>query len=281
MTEKSHLNFAQLILKLLDSIAVEEYALGHLINAEAEKIQNVKTTPANLGEVIELQNSVNQIMKSVIKKQIILQTKLELVLKMFEIKPPIPDPPPDIACIKTDKVYESCQEIKMNEHKIDLSSIAKGDITSVSCREVELLDDEVYPIVCKKLPGSNRAQVSFYYRVHLLYEDQKSTSKFVSQPFFYKQTVVMSERIREKEFAVQCEIFLECVKCFPAGKAEIICCVNKLMVFKLTAMVQLLVPEYGFCPAPEPCETHDCTDTSGVRPQWPPYIGPIEWEGEK
>lgn len=70
---------------LLASIAFEELGLAHLINAEAEKIQYALGTltevtpevPPTLDELIELNQSVNGVLRSAIKTQMLLQFKLE------------------------------------------------------------------------------------------------------------------------------------------------------------------------------------------------------------
>ncbi len=69
---------------LLVSIALEETALAHIINAEGEKIQATATmmeegtmTPE---EVIDFQQSVARVMQTAIKMQMLLQFKLENTL---------------------------------------------------------------------------------------------------------------------------------------------------------------------------------------------------------
>ncbi|MFJ3387591.1 MULTISPECIES: collagen-like protein [unclassified Lysinibacillus] len=71
---------------LLASIAIEELGLGHIINAEAEKIQYAVGTlpglsvPATLNELLEVNASVQTTIQGLIKKELLLQTKLENIL---------------------------------------------------------------------------------------------------------------------------------------------------------------------------------------------------------
>ena len=73
---------------LLESIALEETALAHYINAEAEKVQQI----SNLIErhkcspemAMKLQDSIRRSMRLPIKKQMLLQFKMEDILEMLE-----------------------------------------------------------------------------------------------------------------------------------------------------------------------------------------------------
>jgi hypothetical protein len=77
---------------LLASIAFEELGLAHIINAEAEKIQFVLGTlngvhlSPTIEDLIALNESVDTTLKNVIKKEMLLQFKLEEVLEI----PPSP-----------------------------------------------------------------------------------------------------------------------------------------------------------------------------------------------
>ncbi|WP_127585514.1 hypothetical protein [Paenibacillus koleovorans] len=72
---------------LLASIALEELALAHIVNAEAEKIQFVLgtlgtgVTPApTISQLLLVNDSVRRTMQDVIKKEMLLQFKLENII---------------------------------------------------------------------------------------------------------------------------------------------------------------------------------------------------------
>ncbi|SFM28318.1 hypothetical protein SAMN03159341_12415 [Paenibacillus sp. 1_12] len=74
---------------LLASIAIEELGLGHIINAEAEKIQYAVgtlpglTIPATISDLLAIDASVKHTLQEVIKKEMLLQSKLETVLSVY------------------------------------------------------------------------------------------------------------------------------------------------------------------------------------------------------
>jgi hypothetical protein len=90
----------QTIPLLLSSIALEELALAHIINAEAEKLQfvlgtldtGVTFTPAevSLGDLLDVNASVQRTLRDVIKKEMLLEFKFENVLDLIPIIPTLP-----------------------------------------------------------------------------------------------------------------------------------------------------------------------------------------------
>lgn len=72
---------------LLSSIALEELGLSHIINAEGEKLQYVLGTlpgvtspPATISDLLAINNSVQNTMKTILKNEFLLQSKLEAIL---------------------------------------------------------------------------------------------------------------------------------------------------------------------------------------------------------
>ncbi|WP_419959854.1 hypothetical protein [Psychrobacillus sp. BM2] len=78
---------------LLASIALEELGLAHIINAEAEKIQYVLgtipglTPRATLDQILAVNDSVEDMLDLVIKKELLLTSKLKEVINSI---PPTP-----------------------------------------------------------------------------------------------------------------------------------------------------------------------------------------------
>jgi hypothetical protein len=71
---------------LLLSIALEEISLAHIINAEAEKLQEVLDKNCKLDDLLEVNEAVTKALRTVIKKEILLQFKFENVLELIKDK---------------------------------------------------------------------------------------------------------------------------------------------------------------------------------------------------
>ena len=80
---------------LLASVACEEFGLARLIDAEAEKIQHIlgdhkksshPKPPVTLDEILAVNKAVDQVLRDIIKKELLLLMKLESVLA--DKKPP-------------------------------------------------------------------------------------------------------------------------------------------------------------------------------------------------
>lgn len=71
--------------KLIHSIALEEMALAHLINAEAEKTQTVAKGPVTTftpDEYIHFQRSLAEVLTKIVEKEKLLLKKLRLLLHL-------------------------------------------------------------------------------------------------------------------------------------------------------------------------------------------------------
>lgn len=89
------LNREEAITLLLASIALEEMGLAHIINAEAEKLQHVlQDKDACLHDLVAVNSSVEWVIKSVTKLQLLLQDKLDTVARLLEKHEPCSRPRP-------------------------------------------------------------------------------------------------------------------------------------------------------------------------------------------
>ncbi|PPA68929.1 hypothetical protein [Jeotgalibacillus proteolyticus] len=63
---------------LLSSIAMEEIALSHILNAEGEKLQLfLKTCPKHLDDFLLINESINKTLRTIVRSQLLLEMKLE------------------------------------------------------------------------------------------------------------------------------------------------------------------------------------------------------------
>ncbi|GAB6990183.1 hypothetical protein [Paenibacillus pini] len=68
---------------LLSSIAMEEMGLSHIINAEGEKLQRiVQSEDSNVKDILDINESVERMLRNIIKNQMLLQFKLEDIIKL-------------------------------------------------------------------------------------------------------------------------------------------------------------------------------------------------------
>ena len=73
--------------ELMHSIALEELAIAHLLNVEAEKVQTVaaqRVTTFTPDEFIALQHAVAKVLEMVVEKERLLLKKLRLLLAHLE-----------------------------------------------------------------------------------------------------------------------------------------------------------------------------------------------------
>ncbi|WP_326240819.1 hypothetical protein [Alkalihalophilus marmarensis] len=97
----------QVALLLLASIAFEELSLAHIMNAEGEKLQYALGTLENggglaedldLDDLLAVNRSVERMLRTVIKKEMLLQFKLEDILDSGLLNGNGPTPPPVFEC---------------------------------------------------------------------------------------------------------------------------------------------------------------------------------------
>lgn len=72
----------QAIADIIESIALEETGLAHIINAEGEKIQKALCLSKDIDDLVAVNESVKDTLVNIIKLQMLLQFKLEEVGKL-------------------------------------------------------------------------------------------------------------------------------------------------------------------------------------------------------
>jgi len=75
----------EVVYLLLSSIALEEISLSHIMNAEGEKLQRMlQMEHLTLDDMLRVNKSVERMLRSVIKNQMLLQFKLEDVIDLVD-----------------------------------------------------------------------------------------------------------------------------------------------------------------------------------------------------
>ncbi len=69
---------------LLQSIALEEAALAHILNAEGEKLQKVISMDCNHKDLIEINKSVEDMVDKITSLEMVLKSKLELITPILD-----------------------------------------------------------------------------------------------------------------------------------------------------------------------------------------------------
>lgn len=68
----------QAISDIIESIALQETGLSHILNAEGEKIQKIVAIATNPDQLLAVNRSVESMISAVSRLEMILQSKLEL-----------------------------------------------------------------------------------------------------------------------------------------------------------------------------------------------------------
>ena len=77
--ECNHIDKCCAASSLLQSVALEEAAIYHILNAEGEKLQKGISLSCNLNELIEINKSVENMVDKLITLETVLKTKLDLI----------------------------------------------------------------------------------------------------------------------------------------------------------------------------------------------------------
>jgi hypothetical protein len=174
----------------------------------------------------------------------------------------------------TEKVYDECKSTQVNEEEFIVMAKADNPVVRAECKKVKLLKD---PVCDDSQPG--RVRVTFTYGVKIKVFFENDTSTTLSRDVTVIKNFNVS-RAGEEGLGVHCVIpFIECLRCSVESEEEaeygkikttLVCCVANLIVIKLTATVQLLIPAYGYSPEPPDCD-EVLDEGSDFDPPWPPF----------
>ena len=75
---------------LIQSIALEETAISHILNAEGEKLQKAISLSCSIKDLLEINKSVENMVDKITTLETVLKTKLDLVRPILDgcDKPP-------------------------------------------------------------------------------------------------------------------------------------------------------------------------------------------------
>ncbi|ANB60800.1 hypothetical protein [Anoxybacteroides amylolyticum] len=124
------------VLLILVSIAFEELALAHIMNSEAEKLQaalgtlhaNSNPLAETLEDLLNINRSVERMLRTVIKKEMLLQFKLEDAIEFFLTVTPPPTPGGACDC-STTFVFNDCattSQVRMGGNLTSRKGTASG-----------------------------------------------------------------------------------------------------------------------------------------------------------
>ncbi|MFZ5942979.1 MAG: hypothetical protein ACOYVD_02640 [Bacillota bacterium] len=189
-----------------------------------------------------------------------------------ELGIPVCPPPTEIDIIKVKKVFNECMHTQVEEVEID--GFTPGLTTQAS--EAECATTTVRNINCTSVNG-DIVRVTFDLEVCSRVPLDAGGFETECETISVTKTLRV-DRAGEEGLSLQCHVFPTCLFCFISernpgnnGVEEVTCCVGLLVLVKVEAEVQLLIPTYGY-PAPPP----ECGEFLGecptdFTPEWPPY----------
>ena len=82
--ECAHIDKCCAASSLLQSIALEETAISHILNAEGEKLQKGISLSCNKNDLLEINKSVQDTIDRITNLEIVLKSKLNLIIPILE-----------------------------------------------------------------------------------------------------------------------------------------------------------------------------------------------------
>ncbi|MGN0131497.1 MAG: hypothetical protein ACI4AA_03550 [Lachnospiraceae bacterium] len=82
--ECSHIDKCCAASALLQSIALEETAISHILNAEGEKLQKAISISCDKNDLLEINKSVENMVDKITSLEIVLKSKLDLIAPILD-----------------------------------------------------------------------------------------------------------------------------------------------------------------------------------------------------
>jgi hypothetical protein len=174
--------------------------------------------------------------------------------------------PTEIDCIQVTRVYNEGIHKQVREVQLEFDVEGLGEPLIAHCGDVKVLEQS-----CTVLKEG-------LVKVKAVLEVSCFLNGTEESEIFTVEKVLRLARAGETGLQVYCQVFPECLSCFVSGEEEdeeelvivVTACVGILILVKVVALVQLLVPTFGFCPEPPVCDEvlAECPD---FDPPWPPY----------
>lgn len=82
--ECSHIDKCCAASALLQSIALEETAISHILNAEGEKLQKAISISCTLKELLDINESIGNTIDKITNLELVLKSKLDLIKPLLD-----------------------------------------------------------------------------------------------------------------------------------------------------------------------------------------------------
>ncbi|HBS93980.1 MAG TPA: hypothetical protein DEA85_08175 [Firmicutes bacterium] len=196
--------------------------------------------------------------------------------------------PTEIVCIWVKKIYDACSQKECEEFFLDDLKFPKGDVENFTvecsikpCSET-FYDWSIEPIDEGPL-GIVRVRVCAV--LEIIIRDSEDTSNytvnceeicFLKEVILYAPDPIHMQVLVESIFeSLTCAIEVEENSSAEASvKPLVTATVGAFIIVKTALKVQLLIPAFGFCPAPPECEELGDVCEQFLERPFPPFFPP-------
>ncbi|KJS81107.1 MAG: hypothetical protein JM58_17735 [Peptococcaceae bacterium BICA1-8] len=181
-------------------------------------------------------------------------------------------PPLEIDIIKVKKVFNECMHTQVEE--VVVTGFTPGLTTNAD--DAECVSVSATNVSCVNVSG-DIVRVTFTLEVCTRVPLNAGGFQTECETQMITKTLRI-DRAGEQGLSLQCHVFPTCLFCFISqrnpgnnGVEEVTCCVGILVLIKVEAEVQLLIPTFGYPPPPPECGEFLGECPTDFIPDWPPY----------